>query len=201
MRCFVLILAILMFSAPVKASDCEMPSKYTNRTLAVEADTLLVSFGTDKYDYSPTDTVHTYLVVQNQGSDTLHLDFYPDLHCIPLTRVYVFSAVCDSPDQPGCDLVYPWGPWWCFCDLSSGPNLAPGECMAAEEFWIIAGSGGAPPDGEYKVLSGVHRPCVNPLDLSGFLIPAGGVYVTIEIDSAELPVNRSSWGNIKALYR
>jgi hypothetical protein len=194
MRSFVLVLMMVVSSPVAAAHVCDIPPDITNYVYVVESDTLLVGFGTDRYVYSPFDTLYSYLVVQNLGSE----QFYANWGCDPQTRIRVLGGVCDSLAQPGCSIVYPGFPQFYFF-VSKGTRLQSGECRVWRESWKMSCCSGPLSAGCYTVFGGMFNGCSTSLPY-GFLVPVGGAQVTIEISSSS-PVMRTSWGRIKALYR
>ena len=71
MRYGILIALIVLLSMSAMAQDCPLPAEFTNHVTVQEAD-LEITFATDKYSYTQTDTVWFYLSVKNNGSETFH---------------------------------------------------------------------------------------------------------------------------------
>ena len=195
MRSIISTLVMVLFCTTVAADTCKVPPGFTNRVYVVESDTLLVVFATDKQVYSPGDTLSFYLMVQNNGDG----EFYENWGCHPQSEFRVVPGSCDSVTQVGCRAVYPPCPQYRGMDCG-GTRLEPGSCRVWQESWVIASCSGPPPDGTYKGYGGMLKRLGTGTPPYGFVIPRGGAQVTIEISSS-LPVEESSWGRIKALYR
>jgi hypothetical protein len=191
-------LAALILSGSATAQTCDIPDGYANQVLVVESDTLLVGFATDQEVYSPFDTVNFYLVVQNIGSN----EFYINWNIDPQNGIFVLPTSCDSVYTPDCYVsaaafFFPEAVYF----MSAGTRLQPGECRVWQNSWDIATWGdGPPPDGTYNVFGGMFHPIYDIFPDEGFRVPRGGARLTIQIDST-IPVERGSWGQVKAMYK
>lgn len=184
----------IFLAAPAVAGPCDVPVTYANVAVVEEAG-MLISFATDKDVYGPFETVQFYLVVKNIGTETFYMNWSID----PQNGIFVLPNQCNSVNQPGCyasaEFYHPTVLYY----YSAGTTLEPGACRVWTNSWNVATWGGGPPPvGSYNVLGGMFQ--ADPVTPPGqFVLPTGGVKVTIAIDYA-IPVGYGTWGHVKSMY-
>ena len=185
------ILAILSMLATGVMAQCDLPTGFTNFDVAYEND-LKITFATDKMSYATGETVQFYFIVQNLGTSIFSINWGSD----PQDGIFVLPVSCTSLTQT-CFENSPFHHPEIVYYFSGGTTLDPGECRIWERSWDTSIYPATP--ATYNVLGGMWQPMYDD-NVGLFHVPTTPILLTIAIDSS-IPTEKSTWGQIKELYR